>query len=63
MTDNENSEWRSADNEGKSWSVYRWKDNKVAHLRNKSDKIKRFRTRIAANVAAEQLNSQNEAKP
>lgn len=39
MTDNSNSEWRSADNEGKTWSVYRWKDNRIIHLMNKSNKM------------------------
>lgn len=56
VTDNSNSEWRSADNEGKTWSVYRWKDNRIIHLMNKSNKIKRFRTRMAADAAATQLN-------
>jgi len=62
MLDDANSKWRVADNEGKSWSVYRWKDSQVVRLMNKTGRTKRFRTRMAANVAAEQLNSQNEVK-
>ena len=54
--DNQNSDWRVADLEGKTWSVYRWKQNRIVHLKNKTNKIKRFRSRIAADRAAFDLN-------
>jgi hypothetical protein len=56
VIDNENSEWRTGDLEGKSWSVYRWKHNHVIHLMNKANKIKRFRSRQTADRAAFELN-------
>jgi hypothetical protein len=59
MTDNANSEWRSGDIEGKTWCVYRWKDSHVEYVTNTSEKIKRFRSRAAANEFATTLNSSN----
>lgn len=57
MFDNANSEWRSGDLEGKTWCVYRWKDSHVEYVMNSSEKTKRFRSRAAANKAADTLNS------
>ena len=54
--DDQNSDWRVADLEGKTWSVYRWKQNRIVHLTNKTNKIKRFRSRMAADRAAFELN-------
>lgn len=57
MFDDANSEWRAGDIEGKTWCVFRWKDSHVEYVTNSSEKIKRFRSRAAANKAADILNS------
>ena len=59
MFDDANSEWRSGDIEGNTWCVFRWKDSQVEYVMNSSEKIKRFRSRSAANKAAAALNSPN----
>jgi hypothetical protein len=55
-TDNSRSDWRSGDLEGRTWCTYRWFDNHVEYVRNTSGKIRRYRSRAAAQKAAEALN-------
>jgi len=56
MRQDENTEWRDGDIEGKTWCVYRWSNNRVEHVMNELGNIKRFRSRNAARSAARALN-------
>jgi hypothetical protein len=55
--DANNTEWRAGDNEGKTWCAFRWCDGSVLYLQNESGRRKAFRSRKAAQAAADALNT------
>lgn len=56
MFDNSCSEWRTGDFGSRTFCAFRWLDNHVVYVRNASGMILRFRTRAAAQRAADKLN-------